>query len=146
MDKLNLTVMVIYHVTGFIGTISMLIIVTLFPLVFNRIIVPEIERKIGQKLGYYMIQYRMMFRGKYFMRQTEIAFYIFAKCLIKWFGKDPNTVKIYPKAYALQKINYPYELFTRKEIMWSFAVMISYLLFITCGGLLLWIVNYYGIH
>jgi hypothetical protein len=146
MNSLNLAVLIIYKITGYIGIISMLSGVIVFPIVFNRVIVPEIERKVGQKLGYYALNYRLMFRGKYFMRQTEIAFYIFVKCLVKLFGKDPNAFKFYPKAYALQKVNYPYELFSRKEIIWSFMLMLDYLLFFSCGGLLMWIVNHYNIH
>ena len=146
MVKLSYGMYILYHLSGTLVLISMISGLTLFPWVFNRIIVPEIERKVGQKLGYHMIQYDMMAHGRYLMRQTEISFYIFLKCLIKWYGKDPNAVKINPKGYALQIVNYPYELFTRKEILWSFAVMVNYLLFVICGGSLVWIVDYYNLY
>jgi len=138
--------LIAYLIVLFTTTISMISSITLFPLVFNHIIVPEIERKIGQKLGYYMIHYAMKPFSKYMFRSAEVSFYIVAKCLIKRYGKDPNIVKVGPRSYALQRVNYPYEMFSKKEIRWSFAVIISYLLFFICGGLLMLIVNYYGIH
>ena len=146
MDNLSYSIKIIYNLCGTLTGISMISGVTLFPLVFNRIIVPEIERKIGQKLGYYMIYYEMKPFSKYLFRSAEVSFYIVAKCLIKRYGKDPNIVKVGPRSYALQRVNYSYEMFSKKEIRWSFAVIISYLLFFICGGLLMLLVNHYGIH
>jgi hypothetical protein len=67
---------ILYNFCGAIASISMISGVTLFPLVFTRSIVPGIEKKIGQKLGYYSPMYKRMPIGKVLGRHNEIATYI----------------------------------------------------------------------
>lgn len=146
MSSFNLIGSIIYNMIGIIGGISMINAVTLFPLIFNYSIVPEIERKIGQKLGYYRLNYKLAPYAKFLGRYAEISFYIFVKALMRYFGKDPNKKKVCPRTFALQKINYPYELFTKKEIIWSACAVINAFLFFFCGAILIFVDKYFGLN
>lgn len=146
MGNLSTNMNIIYNLCGILGILSMISGLTFYPLIFNYIIVPEIERKLGQKLGYYRMNYRLASFSKFLGRYAEISFYIFVKSVAHLFGKDPNKMRVGPRTFALQKVNYPYEMFTKKEIIWSTLAIINTLLFFGCGGALILMDKYWGIH
>jgi hypothetical protein len=133
----------LYTVILLLTAISMINGVTLFPLVFTRSIVPGIEKKIGQKLGYYRLIYKMSPYTKVLGQYVEVAFYILVKYLAHAFGKDPNKIRVGPRTFALQRVNYPFAMFTKKEIVWSFLAIINAMLFWSCGGLLILLDKYF---
>lgn len=91
---------ILFSLELFIGAISTL---TIFPLIFNLIIIPKIEKKIGEKLEYRNIVYNMqpLVLGKYY----EIMFYIVVKHMAFKLGFNSNKIKLGPR-FALQLVNY----------------------------------------
>lgn len=105
----------------------LIIVINVFfvlPIIFNFKIIPMIENKIGQKLEFTLSSYNLYFFRSYFTRFIEISLYIFTKFL-----KIPK--KMNPK-YALAKVRYSREQFSKAEIFWSFFCICNYFFMIIC--------------
>ncbi len=109
--------MIFFLLDLIIGTISIL---TIFPLIFNLIIIPKIEKKIKAKLEYRNIVYNFqpIVLGKYF----EIMFYIIIKHVAFKLGFNPDQIK-FGQRFALQLVNYDV-----RQVSW-FELFMCYLAF-----------------
>lgn len=108
----------ILAITTILGVIYVLVI---SPIVFNYMIIPKIERKIGKKLEYHpLCDY--VFLGKWMCRQLEIAMYIFNRMLALIFENDYGLPK-YCNRFGLKKAGYTIKMASKCEIIMSFVLI-----------------------
>jgi hypothetical protein len=67
-------------------------------------------------------------------------------CLVYALGKNPDRFRVFPKTSALQRINYPFALFSKREIVWSFLSVVNLFSFFGCGGVLILMGKYFQLH
>lgn len=113
-----------------IGSISML---TFFPIIFNLVIIPKIEKKVGTKLEYRNIVYDIqpfgLLIGKYF----EIMFYIVVKHVTLKLGFNPSKIRLGPR-FALQLVNYDIRQASYFELFMCYLALFNIVQFFGFGG------------
>jgi hypothetical protein len=110
------------------------IIVLFFPPIFNFIIIPRIEKKLGKKLQFPSIHYRIVPSNRYFAKSLDISLYIVIKYITYKITKNPDECRLLDKSkLALKYANYPITMASRFEIVMSFIVIIDTLLCIVSG-------------
>jgi hypothetical protein len=130
--------------SSIIGLATGFIIVLFFPPIFNFIIIPRIEKKLGKKLQYRLQGYRFIPSNRYFLPAGDISLYIVIKYLMLKIAKNPNFKfkKIYANL-ALETAEYPITMASHFEIVMSFIVIIDALLCIA-SAIAFWILNMLG--
>lgn len=121
-------------IIGNIGIFSVLASLTLFPLKFKYSIHPAIEKKMGVKLKHAPTWDVIPF-GHY-QAYLDSAAYIVAMHIAFLRGRKPKPVSERKSPRALSKIGYAVEDFSKREIVWSYLVIINAILCFACGGLL----------
>lgn len=127
----------ILWITSLILIFSAINIIIISPVVFNYVIIPKIEKKLGTKLKFKTI-YDFFLFGNFSYRFLEVAIYIFLRYF--FLKINPNYVWKY-KNTALAKVNYDVRNASRLEIAMSFYSIISMIL----GGmsmLVFWILTH----
>lgn len=110
----------------FCGIICILII----PIIFNYFIIPNIERKVGERLEFRDYWDYFLF-GNFMYRHIEIISYLAIKYLAFKFKGNQDAFKINPK-FSLSKINYRIEDASRFEIVMSFVAIINVIVATIC--------------
>lgn len=128
---------VIHEIISWIGFLSFINCMITFPLVFNNIIIPKIEEKIGCK---YIIGKFFRYTNPDFLcewvRYIEISLYICQKyTLSKLTGKSSDEIKLNSDTMMDAK-NYRIEDASKFTIFMSFFVWISFIWFFIGGGIL----------
>jgi len=105
----------------------------IFPIIFHLLIIPKIEKRIGEKLKYKMPIYNWQIFAKWFTPPVDIGMAIFIKYLIwkilnrspgKIWGFNPNN------PHALMQVDYDIRQASYTEIVISFLVIIHIFIFI----------------
>lgn len=128
---------ILFNTCGTLGVLSMILGVSLFPWIFNRKIIPEIERKVGKKLEWsrsydHAVNPLGSFGSRILGRYSEIMYYIAVKFLLSKFCADKSYFKIF-RFFVLTKASYQTEQFTRREIIWSLLALINVVIFFVSG-------------
>ncbi len=112
----------------------------ILPIIFKFIIIPKIEKRIGEKLKYLMSIYRWQIFSSWFVPPADVGFTISIQYFIwkikkrppgKLWGYNENT------NFALQRVNYDVRQASRLEISMSFLAMANMSIFIFLGSIAL---------
>ncbi len=108
------------------GTISVFATIVIFPWIFNRKIIPNIEKRVGQRLEFTLFTYALL-PGMYtFMRYGEIVWYIVIKHMAVKMGYDQT--KLVAWGSALQNINYDVRNASHCELIMSYLAVLNLLM------------------
>lgn len=105
--------------------------IIILPILYNCMIIPHIEKRLGLKLEFSSISYKYQKNlfpifGKYLAAAGEVAFYLFLKFLILLITKKPEKVSL--RNNALQKVNYEIRDASSLEILSSLIFFINWIL------------------
>jgi hypothetical protein len=125
--------------------LSGIIMVTLWPIIYNLIIIPNLEKKLGQKLIFRGLRYEINSTRYITAKWIEIAWYIVKRATAyKLFG-DQEHFPTLRWDKALLRAHYPVRLFSRFEIIMSFIALIPYFYFYIFIFLFAWPYSFYFI-
>ncbi len=119
--SLQLTKNVIMNISAFSLLITMINLLPVLPFIFNHVIIPKIEKKIGKRLQFDPIYDSLFLWGNYFVRYLVVSMYIMIKI------SNFSFLKL--KRNALEKANYRRELITNWEIFWSLITLLNAIVF-----------------
>lgn len=128
----------------FFLVIPILLIFVVYPVIYNFYLIPDMERRIGQKLQYgsgayvWASLYFFIIGGKYWARYSDLVPYIASKYINKKF--NISFFKI-DKGSALYKINYDISNASKLEIFMSLFFMIYGILTLIASFVALWLLK-----
>jgi len=126
----------IAFISGIIMFASAIYVSVISPIIFNYIIIPGIEKKIGKQLDLHpLLSY--IFLGEWMCRQNEIAIYLINRYLAMRFKNDRGLPK-YCLRFGLRKAGYTIDMSTKFEIIMSFLLVMVFIIIIISATIALY--------
>lgn len=113
----------------------------IFPIIFNYLLIPKIEKRIGQKLNFCLAMYNGYLFGKFFCRYIEIMYSILILYFRFKLTRNPKDKKL-ASFFALGQIDYQISTASPFEIIMSFLGLIN--AFVLLSGIVLYAVYFYN--
>ena len=134
---MNILLSIIINILNYLA-LPVFIIAILMPFLFTFYIIPKIEKRLGKKLEFVMLNYNLLPGNKFLAGYFEISWCIVKKYLM-WKLKKSNFNEVRPSSkWALWRSNYRIEDASRFEIFISFFALTNIILGFSIGSIL-WI-------
>ena len=131
-------VITIFHLLYDVTILSIGINMLSMPFLFTFYIIPKIEKRLGKKLEFVMLNYNLLPGNKFLAGYFEISWCIVKKYLM-WKLKKSNFNEVRPSSkWSLWRSNYRIEDASRFEIFIGFFALTNIILGFSIGSIL-WI-------
>ncbi len=125
------------YIIADIGCINMIAPFTIFPYIFNRKLIPSIEKQLDTKLYFGALTgYSLFWGSSFYGKHLEISLYITFKLIARMLGFDESKLKLSPRC-ALYAVDYKTKQASKSLITWSLLDVLNSVSFFVLGWMLI---------